>query len=285
MASLDTPGVSQDTVFRFLRFLFHVRRRSVATINTHVAALRDPLRYSCGVFLDPRLLDLLRRSFFLQRPPSRRPRPFWSLSKVLSSLAPPVFPAAAPPRLLFRRALFLLALATGLRASQLHALSRRPAWTVFAAGDTQVSLAPVPTFLAKNERETHRLHPVVVPAWFEAGGHHPLCPVAALRAYLLSTRRASLDSLFVWPDSLRPCSRVHISRVLCETIEAADPGRCPRGQEVRRFAGSLLYLRTYSLDAVRRGGQWRSHVSFVNRYLIPAAEDAPCVAMASLPSR
>ena len=53
----------------------------------------------------------------------------------------------------------------------------------FSAGDAQVYLAPLPSFLAKMEREQHRLQPIIVPAWFENGSHHPICPVAALRKF------------------------------------------------------------------------------------------------------
>ena len=178
--------VSQDVVLRFLSYLFHERNYSVATINTHIAALKDPLWYGFQVVLDPRVLDLLRRSFFLQRPPSKTSRPFWSLSKVLNSLSPPEFPSNPSKILLLHKAVFLLALATGLRASQLHALTRRPAWTIFASGDTQVSLAPLPSFLAKNEREQHRLQPIIIPAWSENGVPHRSTPCQSSTELLIS---------------------------------------------------------------------------------------------------
>lgn len=277
-------SLSQDVVLQFFCHLFRDKGRAIATINTHVAALKDPLWYGFGVSLDTRWLDLLRRSFFLQRPPPRQPRLLWSLGKVLASLAPPHLAADPSPLWLFRRALFLLALASGLRASQIYALSRLPAWTVFSAGDRQVSLAPVPSFLAKNERDGHCLLPIIVPAWWDGDSPHALCPVSALRRYLLATARSRSSHLFVWPATLQPCSRVHIARVLCDTVEAADPGKCPRGHDVRRCASTLHFLRSHSLEATRKAGQWSSVLTFVRRYLDVRLLDVPCVAMSSLPT-
>ena len=59
----------------------------------------------------------------------------------------------------FEKALFLLAVASGLRSSQLHALTCQPGLTVFSAGFSSVSLAPSPGLLAKIEREGLVLDP------------------------------------------------------------------------------------------------------------------------------
>ncbi|KAK3874273.1 hypothetical protein Pcinc_020774 [Petrolisthes cinctipes] len=269
--------ISQDVVLRFLCHLFHDKHRTLATIQTHESALKAPLFYDCNLTLDPRWSDWLHRSFFLQRPPRHRPRQFWSLSKVLNSLAPPQFPVSPSKDQLFRKALILKALASGMKASQLHAFSRHSAWTVFATNDALVSLAPVPLFLAKNEREGHSLLPFTIPAWFEEGLYHPLCPVAALRSYLHSTKAAPRDNLFVWPHSLSKCSRVHIAQELCRVIESADPGKCPKGHDVCKMAASLPFLRSHSLDTTRQGGQWSSASTFIRCYLATQVDDVPCV--------
>ncbi|KAK3892415.1 hypothetical protein Pcinc_003648 [Petrolisthes cinctipes] len=73
------------------------------------------------------------------------------------------------------------------------------AWTVFANNDALVSLAPIPSFLANNVKKGHSLLPFTIPAWFEEGIHHPLCPVAAPCSYLHSTEAAPREYLFVWP--------------------------------------------------------------------------------------
>ncbi|KAK4315202.1 hypothetical protein Pmani_013558 [Petrolisthes manimaculis] len=245
---------SQDVVLRFLCHLFHVKNRTLATIRTHEAALKAPMFYGCNLTIDTQWLDWLHRSFFLQRPPCQQPRQFWSLGKSTGFLGTYAVLNIAPSKdQLFRKALFLTALTLEMRASQLHALSRHAAWTVFATND-----APVPLFMTKNEREGHSLLHFTIPVWFEEGSHRLLCPVVVLRSYLLSTEAAPWENIFVWPHSLRKCSRVHIAQELCMVNESADLEKCPKDQDVRKMAASFLFLCSYSLDTTRQGGQWSS---------------------------
>lgn len=60
-------------------------------------------------------------------------------------------------------ALFLILLASGLCVAQLHAQTCHLAWMVFSTDRPQVSLALSPMVLAKNERESHHLTPVITP--------------------------------------------------------------------------------------------------------------------------
>ena len=183
-----------------------------------------------------------------------------------------------------RKTLFLVALASGLRSSQLQALLRHPSWLVFSADGLQVSLAPSPKFLAKNERLGHSLAPTTIRAWMVAGAHHPLCPVGALREYVRATSRRAPSRLFVWPGALTTLSRLHISRVLCGVINEADPDKAPRGHDVRALSASLSFLRHYSEDKVVREGQWSSDRSYVDHYLDLYDSDVRCASMAGPPS-
>ena len=156
-------SVSLPIIFDFLSYMFHARNRAPQTISTYAAALADPLWFGFHLDVRSRVWDLMKRSFFIHRPPPRRPTIFWSLSKVLASLEGPTYAVAPDLHHRLRKALFLVAMASGLRSSQLHALTRHPAWLVFAPDGQRVSLAPSPKFLAKNEREGHVLTPY----------HHP----------------------------------------------------------------------------------------------------------------
>ncbi|KAK3875353.1 hypothetical protein Pcinc_019763 [Petrolisthes cinctipes] len=239
---------SQDVVLRFLCHLFHDKNRTLATNRTHKAALKAPIFYGSNLTLDTRWLDWLHRSFFLQHPPRRQPQLFWSLSKVLNSSAPLQFPVSPSSDQLFRKALFLTDLASGMRASQLHALSHHTAWTVFATKDALVSLAPVPLSLL----------PFTIPALFEEGIHHPLCPVTELCSYLYSTEAAPRENLFVWPHSLSECSSVHIAQELCRVIELADPGKCPRARVYIKWLPSFCFyahILSTLLNKVASGAQ------------------------------
>ena len=80
------------------------------------------------------------------------------------------------------KTVFLLALASGRRVSELHSLLRRRGFIVFGEHYSWVRLHPNPQFLAKNETASFRHGPLMINAFRNAAGeHHPLCPVAALR--------------------------------------------------------------------------------------------------------
>ncbi|KAK3889101.1 hypothetical protein Pcinc_006844 [Petrolisthes cinctipes] len=186
--------ISQDVVLRFLCHLFHDKNRTLSAIRTHKAALKAPLFYGCNLTSDTRCwTGYTTASSYNDLHAVNLDNS--GLSKLLYSLAPPQFPVSPPKDQLFRKALFLTALASGMRASQLHALSRHTAWV----------------------------------------------------------------------------------------IESANPGKCPKGQDVRKMAASLLFLCSHSLDTTRQGGQWSSTSTFIRRYLATQVDGVPCVAMESMP--
>ena len=284
LRAVRPTSLTRGTVFRFLSHMFHVRNRRGSTLRTYVASLDDPLRLAFNIQVRGRDLDLIFRGFFNQRPPRRPRRVFWSLQKVLDLLVSPRYLRRPSVAHLLRRALFLVAMASGLRASQLHALLRIPGCLVIAEDSSQMSLAPDPAFLAKNEREGHILSPVVIPAWRVDGHPHDLCPVAALEQYIEATRDTQESRLFLSSTTGSPLSRRQLSTLLCRIIQTADPGHGPVAQDIRRLSSTLAFLRQYSVDMVRRDGQWSSSYSFVHHYLQMGLRDVPCVAMSGAPS-
>ena len=277
------PAITPQVMLDFASYVFRSGNGvSTATVTNAMVAVRDPVKFGFGVVVDPRKWELLKASFFLQRPSRVPSPPAWSLPRVLDFLQSARFGPAATPNDLFLRALFLVALATGLRVSQLGALLRSPEFAKFAPGKASVTLAPRPSFLAKNERERHRLRPVTFPAWFVGSTHHPLCPVSALDSYLAVTSQAPGQHLWVDPVSLRPLKTADIARGLTSVIRLADPSAPARAHHVRKIASSLAFFRCFDVDAVRQAGQWASSSSFVTRYLVHHLRDVPCVAMGSL---
>lgn len=184
---------------------------------------------------------------------------------------------------MFHKALLLVVLATSLRASQLHVLTRHVSWTTFTFGLSSVTLAPAQTHLFKNEREAFHLRPISVPAWKVGTNHHQWCPVWALHSYMVMTTTAPDAHLFVWPDSLKWCSTAHIATVLKQVIEAADQGKLPLAQEVRRMASTLHFHRNHSVTNVLAIGQRALSKSFAERYLALHIRDTPSVAMGATP--
>ena len=135
-------AITPETFAGFATFLFHSGAQvSPSTVSTAMAALRDPMHYGFDVVLDRRTWDLLRASFFRQRPPSAPTQPSWSLEKVLSLLQSPRFTLDPSPSDCFLKTLFLVALATGHRVSQLAALLRAERFLVFGRYNSSVTEA------------------------------------------------------------------------------------------------------------------------------------------------
>ncbi|XP_076052207.1 uncharacterized protein LOC143031779 [Oratosquilla oratoria] len=154
--------VSQATVLAFLAWLGNNTNRVPSTVASHHSALADPLKFSLGIRVHTRALKLLLRGLRVKRPPSRRVTPKWSLHKVLQFLETRLVPLNSAGYLM--RALFLIALATGFRSSQLAALTRHPQFSQLAQDGSSLTLSPSPAFLAKNETSESLIAPITIPA-------------------------------------------------------------------------------------------------------------------------
>lgn len=125
-------GIQEETVFKFF----------VISIPRQFAVIANPLHFGFGISLDSCVPSLARRSFFHRQP--RHEQPFCSLNKVLHLLQLDKYCVNPSLMDVLHKALFLLTLATGFRASQLRALTRHPNWTVLTTGNSHVCLAPAP---------------------------------------------------------------------------------------------------------------------------------------------
>ena len=141
---------------------------------------------------DPVIRDLLR-SFRLSSAERVLRPPAWDLSMVLTYFVSPALEplSQASFRALTLTTLFLLALATAKRVGELRALS---SIVTFVAG--VACLSSIPQFVAKSEsltRSIPRSFLVTSLADFAAGLSTDLllCPIRALRLYLLRARSLS----------------------------------------------------------------------------------------------
>lgn len=102
------------------------------------------------VRLDSRLLELILKGWFHQHLLHRLSQPFWSLQKILDHLTSPLSSSEVSAMRKLEKALFLVVLAMGYRASQLAVLMRYPARTTFTPDGSKISLVLLPAFVAKN---------------------------------------------------------------------------------------------------------------------------------------
>ena len=124
--SVDPFQVTIQKLADFFVYLFQVKHLNPRTIKGYRSAISSTIS-ACGSrteFSNSQLLGSLIRSFQLERPPQRKIAPQWNLSLVLQSLLKPPFEHIAKCELKFLtlKTVFLVALASGRRRSELHAL-------------------------------------------------------------------------------------------------------------------------------------------------------------------
>ena len=199
--------------------------------------------------------DLLR---FFRLPSAERVLrpPAWDLSLVLTYFVSPALEplSQASFRALTLTTLFLLALATAKRVGELQALS---SIVTFVAG--VACLSYIPQFVTRSElltRSIPRSFLVSSLADFAAGLNTDLllCPIRALRLYLLRARSLSpgRHRLFVSPRRpSRAMSTNAVSFFLGEVISAAEAARPQvgslRAHAVRSVSTSVAFHRNWSV--------------------------------------
>ena len=189
-----SPSIKQ--IADFLLTLFQEKNLQPSTIEGYRSAIADKLgNASLNVSKNENLSRLLD-SFHRDRPKGRRGVPSWNLSLVLHQLTKSPFEPLrkASLKLLSFKTVFLLALGSGKRRSEIHAwlnknIRHQDDWS-------KVSLYPSPSFLAKNhlaKEGPECVAPVVIPALAPTldkslKEDRSLCPVRALRYYLDKTQ-------------------------------------------------------------------------------------------------
>ena len=230
-----------------------------------------------------RLLD----SFYRDRPKGRRGIPSWNLSLVLHQLTKAPFEPFRKASLkhLTWKTVFLLALGSGKRRSEMHAwlyknIRHQEKWS-------QVSLYPSPAFLSKNQLAGDgpaSVAPVIIPALAPSVDSslpqdRSLCPVRALRYYLDKTQnlREGKELVFVsfkksFQKDIAPAtisSWIKQTVLLCyqlsdeETLKVHEV----KAHDVRAFSASRAFQGGVSLEQILSACHWKAHNTFTQYYL------------------
>lgn len=182
--------------------------------------------------------------------------------------------------------MFLLALASGRRRSEISALSFEDGCTQW--GDQVAYLKTRVGFMAKRLIANRDRSVIVIPALSQLVGTHPdareerfLCPLRALKWYrqrTLESRRGDKHMFMCFRDGSQhlPASPSTISRWIVDTIRSTlstilVKGGAPflkvRAHDVRAIANSLAYLTGTDWERLLAAGYWRSQNTFINFYL------------------
>ena len=218
-------------------------------------------------------IRLLLEGMFNERPPQRTVVPMWDLNTVLDYLKGPPFEpmGKATLRYVTLKTVFLVAVATARRVSELHALSRT-ASAVTSAGATLVLR---PDFMAKNESSSFSHANVFIPSIASSSAvaeDRFWCPVRALKYYLDKTDslREGSDSIFLthaYP--YRPASKQTIARWLTQVIGDAKAllGDVRiSAHSVRAMTASWAYHKGLSIKEICDAVSWKSRSTFTTCY-------------------
>ena len=277
-----SSSLSIAKIADFLTSLFKRKGAALSTIKGYRAMLSAVFKFPLPeISTSPILKDLIRSFEISARRPLFPPPP-WDLDKVLQFLPGPPFEPPARASFLdkTKKALFLLAMATAKRVSELQALS----FSVSFQGEDLV-LYYDPFFHAKTESAANPLpRSVIVPSLSDFAGDLPervQCPVRAIRFLRKAARSASYipSRLFVSPrNPERAMSKNAMSFYLRQLIidsGAVSTSRPPRAHDIRGIATSLSYYSNLSLSNLMQVATWKSNRVFASRYLkeVSATQD------------
>ena len=277
---VDFTAPPINSVADFLMYLFEDRKLQPSTIDGYRSAIADKLgNPSLNISKDENLTRLLD-SFHRDRPKGRRGIPSWNLSLVLHQLTKAPFEPlkdASMKHLTFKT-IFLLALGSGKRRSEIHAWQQK---NIRHQSDwSKVSLYPSPSFLSKNQLAKEgpdSVAPVVIPALAPTldkslKSDRSLCPVRALRYYLDRT------SGRIWSWSLSPSKKgfdkdispatiyswIKQTVILCYELSdhQAHTLHQVKAHDVRAFAVSKAFQSGVSLEQILSACHWKSHNTF-----------------------
>ena len=275
------------SVADFLMCLFEDKKLQPSTIDGYRSAIADKLGpTTVNISKDDNLTRLLE-SFHRDRPKGRRGIPSWNLSLVLHQLTKAPFEPLREASLkhLTFKTVFLLALGSGKRRSEIHAWQHK---NIRHQSDwSKVSLFPSPSFLSKNQlakEGPESVAPVVIPALAPTldkslKSDRSLCPVRALRYYLdrTSDLRQSKELVFVsfkkgFDKDISPAtisSWIKQTVILCYELsdQQAHTLHQVKAHDVRAFAASKAFQSGISLEQILAACHWKSHNTFTQFYL------------------
>jgi hypothetical protein len=213
----------------------------------------------------------------ISRPISRKVWPSWDLPTVLGKLneAPYEPIQAASLRDMALKTLFLVAVASGRRCSELHALSIGSRTVFSKAG---VTLYFRPGFLAKNERSDFSATPIFLPyiSKSELRARRLSCPVRALKWYVDRTQtvRNDIEQLFITNvKPYRPAAKSTLAGWLVDVIVSSgavqhpnQQGK-PRAHSVRAYSSSWAFAKGLSVADIINTVCWKTETTFISAYL------------------
>ena len=288
--SIRPWAANGPVVAEFLTWLFEERKASVRTLRGYRSALGAALRNASGY--DPgadEVLSQLMRGFLRSRPIKSRSLITWDISLVLRYLKSGKLGTTGrlSPKDLTLKLVFLLALATGKRRSELHALDK----DIRLVNDEwkEVVLRPRPDFLGKTHFATGgagTFSEITLKSIDSAESYtlqeKSLCPVTTLRIYQRVSReyrsegqeRLIISYVRGKADDIKKQTVSNYLKLLVQQAylaSASDNSVCQdfnmSAHDLRGIATSLKASKNVTMAEILQSGVWASPNTFITHYV------------------
>ncbi|XP_077862457.1 uncharacterized protein LOC144344249 [Saccoglossus kowalevskii] len=293
LAGIYIHSILFAQVAEFFSYLINEKKLKPGTVENYKSAINSVLKLSLdkNISDDPTISDLFKGFITQAGPIERYKAPAWSLSVVLEALRQ--FPYE-PKELASlqdwtKKTVFLLALASGRRVSEIHALSFEDNFTVFYP-DKAILMTSV-KFRGKNQKLHETATPIVIPALSNISNEKQdriLCPVRALAYYKKRTSgvRRGQRSMFVCYQKGKQssaASKFTLARWVKETVYHAysdkylstEAGKVTaKMHDLRGIGNTLAFASGASLAQVLAAGSWKTSNTFLSYYLKDLAAES-----------
>lgn len=287
LREINCSHLSLHSVLKFFNNLFDSGLRPL-TIVRYRSALVWPLHF-CNLNLLDKNVNRLFSNFAIRKPSIAKLEPQWSVDRVLTLLGSEDYRNNSSISLenLLEKTIFLFALASGSRVSELSALSRHSSNLVFLENSSRVELRPDAKFIYKNQSVKRIPPPIVIPALISSNGTDPLCPLDALKSYVDRSEYLSSDDFRLWIDPIsdRPLTKTGITKRFCSLVNRSQ--ETPTNVNIhqsRAMAVSLAYRAGLSVSEILSRAFWSSSTPFFNNYLVNVNSNINCIALGAVTS-
>ena len=284
---IDPLHPTEVIIADFLLYLFEDKKLCPATVTGYRTVLAQTFKFFTDLdfsIINNDCLSALIQNFRISCPAARFKTPSWDLALVLRALSKHPFEPiiSIPFNLLTFKTAFLVLLASGARASEIHALSFKEFSR--ALDWSKVYLKPSDQFLAKNQPSRapeHRRH-FCIPALTDFStdsADRYLCPVRALRIYMSKSQpyRKHKKLLFIainknyTKDITKNTFAGYVKQAILRAYKCAGEvdirlSQC-RVHDVRALSASLAFRYNVALDTILQCCSWKSDLVFTNFYL------------------
>ncbi len=285
-------------VAEFLQELFDKNKFSPTTIAGYKSAISVVHQGFDGRPLGQNKdLCTLITGMYQLRPAKRVLIPNWSLPLVLNMLLKPPFEPleTADIKFVTLKTVFLVAVTSGRRVSEIHALSVDDQHLRWEGNGRGVRLLTNTQFLAKNESLKNPGKDIFLSS-FDRFISDPeegfWCPCRALKVYLKRTSavRGETSKLFLTfkKGNVHGASKDSISRWIVDTVKIAyelagnDDFTVARAHDTRSLSSSWALFQGVRVDEIMRAAFWSAETTFTSFYLKDIIWDDAAFSLSSL---